>query len=168
MTWFGVPPAGLDMFHVGIVVPDVRAAMEKYSEALGFSFCEPWASTMDVAVDGHAREVRLAATYSTQGPPYLELVEELSGGVWAPDALGLDHVGLWTDDLAGTVRRLESAGLPARVRHRPGEPERARFSYHSAGPGVWWELVSRRAERGLMAQLSRGPAGDRPAEPSRG
>jgi hypothetical protein len=62
--------------------------------------------------------------------------------VWAAGALGLQHVGLWTDDLEGSIARLDAAGLPGRVRHLPGEGEPALFSYHDGGAGLWWELVS--------------------------
>ncbi len=61
-------------------------------------------------------------------PPYLELGEELSGVVWAAGALALHHVGLWTDDLAVTVQRLEAAGLPGRVRHSPASGDADLFS----------------------------------------
>jgi catechol 2,3-dioxygenase-like lactoylglutathione lyase family enzyme len=142
VSWFGTPPAGLDMYHVGVVVPDVREAMARYSEALGFTWSAVDDSVLDVLVDGRPREARIAATYSMQGPPYLELVEERSGGVWATEALGLQHVGLWTDDLAGSIERLDAAGLPGRVRHVPAEGSPALFSYHDGGAGLWWELVS--------------------------
>jgi hypothetical protein len=109
-------------------------------------------------VDGRAREARIAATYSREGPPYLELVEELSGDVWASGALALNHVGMWTDDLAGSVQRLADTGMPGRVRHAPsvGEPEL--FSYHETGTGLWWELVSTAFRPRLEARLSRAEA----------
>ncbi len=158
MSWFGTPPAGLDMYHVGVVVPDARAAMQQYSDALGFSWTELGSTTLDVVVDGRVREARIAATYSREGPPYLELVEELSGDVWAPAALALNHVGMWTDDLAGSVQRLEAAGMPGRVRHVPtaGQPEL--FSYHDTGTGTWWELVSTAFLPRLEGRLSRARA----------
>jgi hypothetical protein len=130
------------MYHVGVVVPDVGAAMTQYGEAFGFTWSAVGDTTLDVLVDGEARQARIAATYSLEGPPYLELVEERSGGVWAAQALGLQHVGLWTADLEGSVTRLEAAGLPGRVRHLPGEGQPALFSYHDGGAGLWWELVS--------------------------
>ena len=153
MSWFGTPPAGLDMYHVGVVVPDVRAAMAQYSEALGFTWSAVGDTTLDVLVDGRARQARIAATYSLEGPPYLELVEERSGAVWAAGALGLQHVGLWTDDLDGSVARLDAAGLPGRVRHLPGEGQPSLFSYHDGGAALWWELVSTAFWRRLGARL---------------
>jgi catechol 2,3-dioxygenase-like lactoylglutathione lyase family enzyme len=156
VSWFGSPPAGLDMYHVGVVVPDVRAAMAQYSAALGFTWSTVGDSRLDVLVDGCRKECRIAATYSLEGPPYLELVEELSGGVWAAHALGLQHVGLWTDDLEGSVARLDAAGLPGRVRHLPGEGQPALFSYHDGGAGLWWELVSTAFRPRLETRLRAG------------
>jgi len=153
VSWFGTPPAGLDMYHVGVVVPDVRAAMTQYGDALGFTWSAVGDTTLDVLVDGEARKARIAATYSLEGPPYLELVEERSGAVWAAGALGLQHVGLWTDDLEGSISRLEAAGLPGRVRHVPGEGKPALFSYHDGGVGLWWELVSTAFRPRLEARL---------------
>jgi hypothetical protein len=155
MSWFGAPPAGLDLYHVGIVVPDARAAMQQYSDALGFSWTELGTSTLDLVVDGQPREARIAATYSREGPPYLEIVEELSGGVWAAGALALNHVGMWTDDLAGSVQRLEASGLPGRVRHVPAAGQPELFSYHETGTGTWWELVSTAFRPRLEARLGR-------------
>jgi hypothetical protein len=155
MSWFGAPPDGLDLYHVGVVVPDARAAMRQYSEALGFSWTELGLSTLDVVVDGRRREARIAATYSREGPPYLEIVEELSGGVWGAGALALNHVGMWTDDLAGSLRRLEAAGLRGRVRHVPAADEPELFSYHETGTGTWWELVSTAFRPRLEARLGR-------------
>jgi catechol 2,3-dioxygenase-like lactoylglutathione lyase family enzyme len=153
VSWFGTPPEGLDLYHVGVVVPDVREAMARYSDALGFTWSRVGDSTLDVLVDGSRREARIAATYSVQGPPHLELIEELSGGVWAAQALGLQHVGFWVDDLEGTITRLDGAGLPGRVKHLPAEGQPAMFSYHDAGAGLWWELVGPAFRPRLEARL---------------
>jgi catechol 2,3-dioxygenase-like lactoylglutathione lyase family enzyme len=156
MSWFGTPPAGLDLYHVGLVVPDVRAAMARYSDALGFTWSPVGDSTFDVLVDGRRTEARVAATYSMEGPPYLELVEELSGGIWAIGALGLQHVGFWADDLEGAITRFDAAGLPGRVRHLPQEGQPTMFSYHDGGAGLWWELVSPAFRPRLEARLQAG------------
>lgn len=156
MSWFGTAPAGLDLYHVGLVVPDVGAAMTRYSDVLGFTWSPVGDSSFDVLVDGRQREARVAATYSMEGPPYLELVEELSGGVWAIAALGLQHVGFWADDLEGAITRFDAAGLPGRVRHVPKEGQPTMFSYHDGGAGLWWELVSPAFRPRLEARLQAG------------
>lgn len=162
MSWFGTPPAGLELYHVGLVVPDLRAAMDTYADVLGFGWTEVHDSRIDVLVDGQRREARIAATYSQQGPPYLELVEELSGGVWGRSGLGLAHAGFWVDDLDGTALRWEAAGLPARVRHVPGADQAPLFTYHQAAPGMWWELVSTGFRERLDARVRRAHEAEEP------
>jgi hypothetical protein len=50
--FFGAPGKGLDMYHVGLTVPDVRAAMEIYSDAFGFTWASVHESRMSIVVDG--------------------------------------------------------------------------------------------------------------------
>ena len=65
MSWFGAPPGhgpqGLELYHVGVVVPDVRAAMERYSIKLGKA----------------QAPVRVAVTGRAVGPPLFESMEVL-------------------------------------------------------------------------------------------
>lgn len=79
---FGAPGKGLDLYHIGLTVPDLRAAMEQYSDAFGFGWATVRESTHAVVVDGEQRQAQIAVTYSVQGPPYLELIEERRGAVW--------------------------------------------------------------------------------------
>lgn len=153
MTWFGSPGLGLDLYHVGLVVPDLDAAMQQHSALLGFDWSPPGESRFDVRVDGSAQQARIRVTYSVQGPPYLELVEDLTG-VWGRAGLGLSHVGCWSEDLPADVARAEAAGLPARVSDDGGL-----FSYHELSPGLWLELVSTAFRSRLAARLARSTSG---------
>ena len=38
MTFFGVPGQGLELYHIGLTVPDLGAAMEQYTATLGFTW----------------------------------------------------------------------------------------------------------------------------------
>src|SRR4051812_34379110 len=127
------------MYHVGLVVPDLHATAAAYTDMFGLSWATPRRSTLPVIVDGVRREPELLISYSLDGPPYFELMQELSGGVWAADALRLDHIGFWTPNLDEAVAELEQRGLTSRVRE---VPERNRFSFHSSGGGTWIELVA--------------------------
>ena len=141
MTLFGVPGKGLDFYHIGLTVPDVRAAMEQYSTALGFTWARMHESSFEVMVDGERRQAQIAVTYSIQGPPYLELVQERRGSIWGADGLALTHVGFWAEDLSASRRALEESGLAARVRDADRDGRPARFSYHPFAGGLWIELV---------------------------
>ena len=84
MTFLGSPGQGLPFYHVGLVVPDVHAAMEQYTQTLGLTWATPHESALKVIVDGEPRVGQLAVTYSLQGPPHLELIQERSGPCGAP------------------------------------------------------------------------------------
>jgi hypothetical protein len=141
MTFFGVPGHGLELYHIGLTVPDLGLAMEQYTAAFGFSWATTHESRPEVIVDGERREAEIAVTYSIQGPPFLELVQERRGSIWGTDGFALSHVGFWVEDLGAGQRALEASGLAARVRDagRGGRP--ARFSYHPFAGGLWIELV---------------------------
>ena len=141
MTFFGVPGQGLELYHLGQTVPDLGAAMEQYTATFGFSWATIHESTPEVIVDGERRRAEIAVTYSIQGPPYLELVQERRGSIWGADGFALTHVGFWAEDLDAGRRSLEESGLVARVRDAGRDGSPARYSYHPFGGGMWIELV---------------------------
>ena len=141
MTFLGSPGQGLPFYHVGLVVPDVHAAMEQYTQTLGLTWATPHESALKVIVDGEPRVGQLAVTYSLQGPPHLELIQERSGAVWGTDGLALTHVGFWAEDLETAKRRLDESGLAARAYEHDGNGRLGRFSFHPSGGGLWLELV---------------------------
>jgi hypothetical protein len=141
MTLFGVPGKGLDLYHIGLVVPDVREAMEQYSTAFGFTWARIHESMQEVIADGERRRAEIAVTYSMQGPPYLELVQERRGSIWGEDGFALSHVGFWAADLGAGKRALDETGLVARVHDAGPDGRPARFSYHPFAGGLWIELV---------------------------
>lgn len=143
------------MYHVGLVVPDLHATAAQYTELLGLQWATPRETTLPVMVDGERVEPELLVSYSLNGPPYMELIEELSGDVWAADALQLDHIGFWTPDLDAAVEEFERRGLESVVRE---VPEVNRFSFHRGAGGAWLELVATSFEAQLNAwqDASRG------------
>jgi hypothetical protein len=138
---FGTPGKGLDLYHIGITVPDLNAAMEQYAAGFGFDWATVHERTPTVVVDGQARQAQINVSYSLQGPPYLELIEERGEPIWGADGFGLTHVGFWAEDVATAKRELDAVGMLARVHapESPGSP--MRFSYHEFGGGLWVELV---------------------------
>jgi len=141
MTFFGVPGQGLELYHIGLIVPDLGAAMGQYTATFGFSWAPTHESRPEVIVDGERRQAEIAVTYSIQGPPYLELVQERRGSIWGADGLALTHVGFWAEDLSAGRRALDESGLVARVRDDDRDGRPARFSYHPFAGGLWIELV---------------------------
>ena len=141
MTFLGVPGQALELYHIGLTVPDLGLAMEQYTATFGFSWAPTHESRPEVIVDGERRQAEIAVTYSIQGPPYLELVQERRGSIWGADGLALTHVGFWAEDLGAGRRALDESGLVARVRDAGRDGQPARVSYPPLAGGLWIELV---------------------------
>jgi hypothetical protein len=138
VTFLDVAAGPLSMYHFGLVVPDIHSAVRQYGAALNVRFAEVRRRPLDVVVDGEPRKVTLLATYSIQGPPYLELIEEVSGATWAADALGMNHMGFWAKDVPAAMSQLETNGIPSRV---IVDSDPVQISYHQGPHGLWVEVV---------------------------
>lgn len=147
------------MYHAGMVVPDLEQTVQTYSDLFGLRFARPRLSSLDVRVDGVPRHCELTVSYSLNGPPYLELIQERAGSVWAADALNLNHIGFWAPDLRLAARRLEDSGLAARVHDIGADGGMTRFSYHRGADGIWVELVAPAFQAQLTAWLAASAQG---------
>ena len=118
MTMFGTAPQGLDLYHVGIVVPDMEEALASYRAAFGFRWTDISESHLDVVVEEERRRTtRIRACYSVEGPPYLELIEDTSNNVWGGVDFELkNHTGFWAEDITSARQRLEQRAVCARRR----------------------------------------------------
>jgi len=91
--------------HVGISVPEIGAAIAELSDALGLTF-----QPVKTARFG---SVEFPLTYSVEGPPFIELMEQADGAPFP--ALGLDHVGVQVSGAPQTHEQLERAGFVLEV-----------------------------------------------------
>jgi hypothetical protein len=136
------------VFHTGFVVRDLDGAMRLLGEALGVD----WAKPLEVAGiklrtrDGGIEVPEMRLTYSAK-PAHVELIQEVPGSLWvAESGLRGHHVGMWTDDLAGEVERLEALGLPLHTHGLDAAGELATFAYHEPPLGLYIELVDASAK----------------------
>jgi hypothetical protein len=97
-------------YHIGIVVPEIEQGMDELSQVLGLTWGKIQRRVNDVEMAGVVQPVEACFTYSLDGPPYLELIEQRVGSVW--EKLGLHHIGVWTDDVPGESARLDSLEWP--------------------------------------------------------
>ncbi len=136
------------VFHAGFVVRDLDGAMSLLGEALGVNWAKPLETPAmklrtgsgDIEIPG------MRLTYSVQ-PAHVELIEEVAGTLWeAETGMRGHHVGMWTDDLAGEVARLEALGLPLHTHGLNDAGELATFAYHETPFGMYLELVDTAAK----------------------
>lgn len=134
------------LFHVGVRVPDLTAAMEEIGAGTGVTWAECrenptqtlWTPT------GGLEEIHLKYTYSAEGPQHIELLEGPPGTFWdGRTAPGAHHVGVWADDVTAETDRLVSLGWSlVGAQHDPGEGNGfGVFTYLQPPSGLIVELV---------------------------
>ena len=133
-----------NLFHVGIRVADLGAAMEEVGAACGVT----WASVQDAPMsiwlpdDGHVT-LPVAITYSIEGPVHIELIEGPAGSIWdGRDEPGLHHSGYWSDDVGADTAALLAAGWTLEMSAAAPEDGYGRFAYLRSSSGVRVEPVT--------------------------
>ena len=131
------------VYHQGVRVPDLDAAMAELGPALGLTWCEPQQREQAVWLPGEgATTIPLRFTYSAEGPLHVELLEGAPGSIWdGRTEPGLHHVGLWCDDVAAETARLVEAGWTVRLGQRGPEDGYGAFTYVQPPSGLIVELV---------------------------
>jgi catechol 2,3-dioxygenase-like lactoylglutathione lyase family enzyme len=131
------------LYHVGIVVPDVEAAQTHLTDLLGIT----WGPVLETEAldvrdgDGHDLVVPNQLSYSTE-PPYIELVREVPGSVWeCNEHSNLHHIGVWTDTLPAESTRYTDLRCPLQLCGRDADGSLQQFAYHRDPLGVRIELV---------------------------
>ena len=131
------------LYHVGIVVPDVEVAKAHFTDLLGITW-GPVVETEAFPVregDGTERIVPNTLCYSTE-PPYLELVQEVPGTVWeCNEHSNLHHIGVWVDALPADSATYPELRCPLQLCGRDDDGALVQFAYHRDPLGVRIELV---------------------------
>ena len=109
----GLSPSSYEnLYHMGIVVPELTPAMSEMSEQMGLTWAPPRAFPVNIHEDGELRSYDVLATYSREGPPYFELIEAIGESVWSPAMVGgLHHIGVLAADPLAEIARLEAVGF---------------------------------------------------------
>lgn len=132
------------LYHVGVRVPNLEAAMEQLSAGLGIT----WAEVVErdqpawTPADG-AFTVPLRFTYSCEGPQHVELLQGAPGSLWdGADLPGIHHQGIWVDDVAAETERLVAAGWTLEMAGQPPENGYGPMTYVRSPSGFLLEPVS--------------------------
>ena len=133
------------LFHIGIRVADVEAAMAELGKQTGVT----WASVQDrpmsvwLPATGPA-VLQLAVTYSVEGPVHLELLQGTKGSIWdANDDPGAHHFGYWSDDVGADTEALVAQGWTLELAAAAPADGYGRFTYVRSPAGYLVEPVSR-------------------------
>jgi len=132
----------LEIFHYGLVVEDIDAAMDSLGRHLELT----WAPLQEIPVhvrtgSGENVTENLRFTYSAQGPPNLELIESMERRLWSPGPTGhLHHVGAYDDDFAGALERFTSDGSVLEFGGGRGDDPQG-FAYFLVPGGARIEII---------------------------
>ena len=142
-------------YHVGIIVPDLGQAMRDLTSTLGLSWAGEQRFDLPVLVSGQTVERDLRFVYSTEGPPYVELIEA-NEPPWQADD-GIQHIGLWCEDVVGEMEKLvaeDGFSLAATGITRKGGP--GGFAYLNSPTGLLVELVDSRGKEAFDGWIAGG------------
>ncbi len=133
------------LFHTGIRVPDLQAAMAELAGTLGVTWAEVRESD-ETAVwtpDHGLRYVPLRYVYSCEGPQHIELLESAPGSPWhSGDTPGVHHVGVWVDDVATEVEQAIERGWRVALAGASPDDGCGNFAYVQPPNGMLVEVVS--------------------------
>jgi hypothetical protein len=127
-----------DLYHTGIVVPDLEASMARMSEVAGHRWTEIQSAELSIRLADGETVLRLRYVYSLDAP-HIELVQEIPGTPWTATA---HHLGYFCDDVPTTSKRLAESGFALEAcAVVDGTP--SIFAYHLDSSGVRIEIVDR-------------------------
>lgn len=132
-----------DLYHTGIVVPDLDTAKARLSAVVGYRWTRPLTYTLPFRTATGISELTSTIVYSAQSP-HVELVQEVPGSPWtAAPGHSAHHLGYFTDDLAETGRMLERNGFRFEMTAAVSDSELAMFAYYVDEFGTRIEIVDR-------------------------
>lgn len=132
------------LWHVGIVVADLEAAMAELSSTHGHTWTSMQDQDVVVDVAGHPQCSRVRWVASTSEAPEWELIEARDG-IWSLEHNNrqpLHHLAYWSDDLDADVQRLEGVGHTVEARGQDTDG-RLRFVYLLSPSAIRIELGAR-------------------------
>jgi catechol 2,3-dioxygenase-like lactoylglutathione lyase family enzyme len=132
------------LFHVGVRVPDLDAAMLDLTAGLGITWAPVVEREQPVWTPGEGSyTLRLRFTYSCEGPQHIELLQGPAGSVWDGVAgPGVHHHGIWTDDVAAETERLVAVGWTLELAGRAPEEGYGSMTYVRSPSGFLLEPVT--------------------------
>ncbi len=113
-------------YHIGIVALDYQEAAEHYSKVLDVKFTEPAETVLYIKnpETQQAETVKVAAMYSRNRPPYVELLQANGNGIFSEKNAGkILYFGIWESDMDERIEELkrQGIGIEALMRSEPGK-----------------------------------------------
>ena len=136
------------VFHVGVRVRDLDAAMADLGSSMGVTWAEQRESPAQAlwTPELGLQQLHLRYTYSAEEPQHIELLEGPAGSFWdGRREAGAHHLGIWVDSVADETDRLVAIGwtIVGAQRDPSDGMGYGVFSYVQPPSGLIIELVDR-------------------------
>jgi hypothetical protein len=143
-----------DIFHIGIIVPNMETGMEEISSRFGVTWPRP-PGPAEVLARTKEGTGPLASrfVYSAEGPPWFELIEAVPGTVWAAQASNIHHMGAFVDDMDAEIERLIAEGNELEMETVDEQGNRVSVSYINSDLNVRLEILPAAMREGMMTML---------------
>lgn len=101
-----------DIYHNGLLVPDMEAAMQQFGDALNLTWAplHRFENMPFWTPDRGVHKLDLAVTYSCEGPQHIELLCGSAGTFYDPALSSGAHSGVWVDDVAASAHAMQAQG----------------------------------------------------------
>jgi hypothetical protein len=152
-----LPLHPINMFHVGIVVPDIGQAIQDMKGIGVLNWMEVGQADSIRRANGLCEPISLLWSFSAEPGAHIELIEPLIAP--ATTSLGVHHVGYWSTDIMRDTELLAAASYESEfdLGYSADDDAHIRFFISAAGPRI--ELVSDSLRAGLeLAWTSACPA----------
>ncbi|TQR88588.1 VOC family protein [Mycobacterium hodleri] len=138
-----LPLNASDLYHTGIVVPDLEAEMARLGEMAGYRWTTPMSNDVTVRIGADVRRVEMSFVYSLQAP-HIELIQAVPGTPWlSAPGNAVHHLGYFTDTFTETADALQRNGFQIEVTADSPSSQPALFAYFVDPAGVRIEIVDR-------------------------
>jgi len=132
-----------DLYHTGIVVPNLAAAARRLSGVAGYTWTDVVEGEVSIVTGQRSQTVALRFVYSVQAP-HLELIEEVPDTPWtASRDNAVHHLGYFTDDFESTRAALEVHEFTMEMGNSTDDGRPNMFAYFLDTDGTRVELVDR-------------------------
>lgn len=154
--WTATIPLG-EMWHTGIVVPDLYKAVAEFRARSAIDFLDPLAVPLTIRDydTGDLTDVVVHTVMSAGTPPYLELIQAIPGTIYS---VGQVHLGFWSEGLPAAVSAMKDAGyhqVMSDTGADDGSP--AMMSFHQSPGGYLIEVVAPHLKPLVESHMAGGP-----------
>lgn len=102
-----------NFYHIGIVTPDIKTAINEYRQKHQAKFTTPVTTKPRLLnpVTGMVEEIDVTVSYSRCGPPYIEFIQAVGGGIFSEKNSGkILYYGLWEKTIDKRIEKLRQQG----------------------------------------------------------